>query len=234
MVSVEDATVARMSRDGLHFEILVDPDLALRFRKGEELSLESILAARDVYSDSKKGERVSTEDLEKVFKTHDIVVIAASILKHGELQLTTEQRRKFTEDKRKQISDMISKQGIDPKTKMPHPPQRIMNAMEQAKVHVDPFRAAQDQVNDVLAKVQEVLPISLERVEVAIRVPMSYAGKVSSAIREMAPVKSEEWKSDAWMAMIEIPAGMQSDIYDRLNSLTGGTIEVKIVKEHKV
>ena len=231
---VEDATTARMTRDGLHFEILVDPDLALRYRKGEELGIENILAAQFVYSDAKKGEKASGEDLKKVFKTHDIFVIASSILRHGELQLTTDQRRKFTEEKRKQIADIISKQGIDPKTKMPHPPQRIMNAMEQAKVHIDPFREANDQLKEVLEKVQEVLPISLERVEVAIRVPMSYAGKASSAVRSMAPVKSEEWRSDAWIAVIEIPAGMQSDIYDKLNSLTGGTVETKILKEHKV
>lgn len=234
MVSVEDATIARMTRDGLHFEVMVDPDLALRHRKGENVSIENVLASQFIYSDSKKGEKVSDDDLQKVFHTHDVFVIASSILKHGELQLTTEQRRKFTEEKRRQIADMISKQGIDPKTKMPHPAQRIMNAMEQAKVHVDPFKEARTQLKDVLEKVQEVLPIALERVEVAIRVPMSYAGKASSAVRSIAPVKSEEWKSDAWMAVIEIPAGLQSEIYDKLNSLTGGTVETKIIKEHKL
>ncbi len=234
MVSVEDATTARMTKDGIHFEILADPDLALRFRKGENIGIENILASQFVYSDARKGEKVSGEDLHKVFRTHDIYAIAASILKHGELLLTTEQRRKFTEEKRKKIADMISKQGIDPKSKLPHPPQRILNAMEQAKVQIDPFRDAREQINAVLPKLQEVLPISLERIEVAIRVPMNYAGKASSAVRSLAPIRSEEWRSDAWMAVIEIPAGMQSEIYDKLNSLTGGTVETKILKEHKV
>jgi ribosome maturation protein SDO1 len=234
MVSVEDATTARMTRDGLHFEILVDPDLALRYRHGEDQGIEGILAAQFVYSDAAKGEKVSGEDLKRVFRTQDIFAIAASILRHGELQLTTEQRRHFAEDKRKQIADIISRQGMDPKTRLPHPPHRIMNAMEQAKVQIDPFREAKDQLNDVLKRVQEVLPVSLERVEVAIRVPMSYAGKASSVVRSMAPVKGEEWRSDAWMAVIEIPAGMQSEIYDKLNSITGGTVETKILKEHKV
>ncbi len=234
MVSVDDATTARMSRDGLHFEILVDPDLALRYKKGEEMGIESILASQFVYSDAKKGEKVSDEDLEKVFKTRDVFVIAASVLKHGELLLTTGQRRKFTEEKRKQIADIISRQGIDPKTKLPHPQQRIMNAMEQAKVHIDPFREAKDQLKDVLEKVQEVLPVSIEKIEVAIMVPMSYAGKASSAVRNIAPVKSEEWKSDAWTAVIEIPAGIQSDVYDKLNNITGGTVQTRILKEHKL
>jgi ribosome maturation protein SDO1 len=111
---------------------------------------------------------------------------------------------------------------------------RIANAMREAHVHVDPFRPAKEQVKAVLEKIQEILPISLERIEVAIRVPIAYAGKASSAVREMTEVKKEEWTSDSWIAVIEIPAGMQGDIYDRLNKLTGGKVDVKIVKEHKI
>ena len=45
----------------------------------------------------------------------------------------------------------------------------------------------------------------------------------------MVPVKKEEWKSDAWLAVIEIPAGMQADIYDKLNKMTSGNVEVKVI-----
>jgi len=51
--------------------------------------------------------------------------------------------------------------GIDPKTGLPHPPQRILNAMDEAHVHMDPFRRAPDQVAGVLETVQEILHISL-------------------------------------------------------------------------
>jgi ribosome maturation protein SDO1 len=234
MVSVENATLARLSRDGLDFEILVDPDLALRFRKGEQVSIENVLASQSVFSDAKKGDRVPAESLEKVFNTTDVFTIAASIIKHGELQLTTEQRRHFVAEKKKQIANMISRQGMDPKTKMPHPAARIMNAMEQAKVSVDPFRPARDQLNAVLSRIQPVLPISLEMIEIALKVPIEQAGKASSEVRKIAPVKSEEWKSDSWFAVVEIPAGMQSEIYETLNRLTAGRVEVKILKEHKI
>lgn len=234
MVSVENATLARLSRDGKEFEILVDPDLALRFRKGEDISIENVLAAQDVFSDAKKGDRIPAESLEHVFKTTDIFTIAASIIKHGELQLTTEQRRHFVEEKKKRIANIISKQGMDPKTKLPHPPNRIMNAMEQARVSVDPFRPAKDQVNAALTKIQEVLPISLELIDIAIRVPIELAGKASSEVRKIAPVKSEEWKNDSWFAIMQIPAGMQSEIYETLNHITAGRVEVKILKEHKL
>jgi len=234
MVSVEKATLARLSRDGLNFEILVDPNLAFQFKKGVDVSIENVLVARDIFCDAKKGERVSAEHLQKVFHTTDIFTISASIIKHGELQLTTEQRRQFVMEKKKQIADIISKQGIDPKTKMPHPPNRIMNAMDQAKVCIDPFRPAKEQVNDVLSKIQPILPISIESVEIAVRVPIAHAGKASSEVRRIAPIKSEEWRGDAWIAQLEIPAGMQSEFYDILNKLTGGSVEVKILKEHKI
>lgn len=235
MVSIEDATLARLSRGGVTFEVMVDPDLALRFKKGEHApGMEEVLASQNVFLDARKGERAPEKDIEKAFGKADLFSVAAAIITHGELQLTTEQRRKFTEEKKRKIADTISRQGMDPKTKLPHPPQRIMNAMEEAHVHVDPFRPAEDQIKDVLAKIQAVIPIALERIEVAIKVPMSHAGKASSTIREIAPVKSEEWRSDSWVAVIEIPAGMQADVYNRLNRLTAGSVEVRIIKEIKL
>jgi ribosome maturation protein SDO1 len=234
MVSIEDATIARLSKGGFTFEILVDPDLALRLRKGEDIGIENVLASQEIFSDARRGDRIPGDELDKVFKSADIFTIAESIIKHGDLQITTEQKHRFAEEKRKEIAEIISRQGMDPKTKLPHPQQRILNAMEDARVNIDPLKPAKEQVNDILSKIQEVLPISLERIEVAIRVPMAHAGRANSEVRKMAPIKSEEWKSDAWTALIEIPAGMQSDIYDRLNRITSGGVEVKIVKEHKI
>lgn len=234
MVSVEDAVIARIEKRGEHFEIMVDPDKALELRKGKDIGIESVLAVNDVFKNSKKGERHSPEDLHRAFGTTDIFEVARKIIKEGEIQLTTEQRNKFAEDKRKEIASTIARQGLDPKTKLPHPENRILNAMKEAHVHVDPFKPAKEQVKQVLEKIQEILPISLERIEVAIKVPIEFAGKASSIVREITDVKKEDWTSDSWIVLVEIPAGIQGDIYDRLNKLTAGRVDVKIVKEHKI
>ncbi len=234
MVSVEDAVIARISKEGLEFEILVDPDKALEFKRGKEMNVEEILAVPEIFKDGKKGERANSEDLHKAFGTTDVFEIAKRIIREGEIQLTTEQRNRFIEEKKKEIANIISRQGIDPKTKLPHPVTRILNAMEEAHVVIDPFKPAKDQVKGVLERIQEILPISLERIEIAIRIPIEYAGKANSIVREITEVKKEEWTSNAWIAVIEIPAGIQSDIYDRLNKLTGGKVEVRILKEHKI
>lgn len=231
MVSIDKAVIAKIQRDGKIFEILVDPDLALDFRKGKQVSIENILAVREVFTNAHKGDRPSDEDMEKGFQTTDALAIAEVILKNGDIQLTTEQRRKLVDEKRLQIANTISKQGVDPKTKLPHPAQRIMNAMDEAKVNVDPFRPADVQIEDVLKKIESVIPISVERIEIAVKVPMEYAGKASSIIRTIAPVKKEEWKGDGWYALMEIPAGMQAEVYSKLNDLTHGQVEVKEVKK---
>lgn len=231
MVSVDKAVIAHIKKAGVLFEILVDPDKALEFKKGKEYAMENILAVNHVYTDSKKGEKAGEKELEKAFGTTDVFKIAAEIVRHGDVQLTTEQRRKMHEEKYRQIADIISKQGINPQNNLPHPPNRIMNAMEQAHVNVDPFKPAQDQVNDVLVKIQPIIPIRFEKVEVAVRIPIEHAGKAAAVVRHLAPIKKEEWQERYWIALIEIPAGMQADIFSRLNEITGGQAEVKVLKK---
>ena len=131
MVSVEKAVIARLHKKGVNFEILVDPDKSLEMKRGGAVAVEDVLAAQEIFKDAHKGERASAQDLEDCFSTADIMKVAEAIVKHGVIQLTTEQKHHMIEEKRKQIADIISKQGIDPKTKTPHPPQRILNAMDQ-------------------------------------------------------------------------------------------------------
>jgi ribosome maturation protein SDO1 len=231
MVSVEDAVIARISRGHESFEILVDPEMALRLKKGESVSIDRMLAVNQVFKDARKGERVSPAELERHFGTSDLLKVAEKILREGDVQLKTEQRREMVEEKRRQIAAIISKQGMDPKTRLPHPVQRILNAMNEAHVNIDPFKPANSQVKPVLEKIVEIIPISMDRVEVAVKIPTEFAGKASHIIREITDIKREEWKSDHWFAVIEIPAGMQGDIYEKLNSLTSGRAEVKLVKE---
>ena len=229
MVSIEDAVIARITKANEHFEILVDPVLALDFRKGKPVSIDNVLAAREVFKDARKGERASENELQDAFGTTDRLKIAENIIKNGDIQLTTEQRRKMADEKRKQIADMISKQGVDPKTRAPHPPQRILNAMEQAHADIDPFKPAAEQISSVLEKIRPIIPISIETMEVAVRIPIEFAGKANSMLRKMFALKKEEWKQDAWICVVEIPAGMQNELFDKVNSITSGKAEVKIL-----
>jgi len=66
---VDKVTVVRYSFAGEKFEILVKPDPALEFKLGKRKDVSSILVSDEIYSDSNKGTRASTEKLQKAFKT---------------------------------------------------------------------------------------------------------------------------------------------------------------------
>ncbi|MCD6383662.1 MAG: ribosome assembly factor SBDS [Thermoplasmata archaeon] len=233
MVSLDDAIVARWERDGNRFEVLVDPDVAFRIKRGEEVELtEDHFVIDAVFKDARKGEHASEHLLEEYFgEEADFLTIAEKILKEGEIHLTTEQRRKLKEEKENQIVTFLVKNCINPQTGAPHPPQRIKAAMEEAKVNVDPFKDVEEQVQEVLHALARVIPIRIEKVKVALKVPGELMGKIYGDVRGMGKILKEEWdKSGAWLCLVEIPAGMQGDFFDIINKKTHGEIETRIVK----
>ena len=231
MVSLDDAVVARLDSQGSHFEVLIDPHLAQMMRNGEDVDIEDLLAVEEVFKDSSKGDRASDEHIKKVFGTDDMGQIVRKIVMEGEIQLTTDQRRKMTEEKRKQIVTYIAHHAINPQLKAPHPPQRIENAMNEARVHVDPFKPVEAQVKDVLDAIKPLIPIRLEKTTVAVKLSADNYGKVYKDITDFGVIKKEEWTGAGfWIGLVEIPAGMQADFYDRLNNKTHGEVETRIIE----
>ena len=124
MVSMDDAVIARLEKGGKRYEVLVDPDL-VNIWKGdnESVSLDDLLATDEVWHDVKNGERPTVEKLEAVFGTTELETCVVKIINEGSIQLTTDQRKKMIEEKTRQVIADICMLGIDPQTKMPHPPQ---------------------------------------------------------------------------------------------------------------
>ncbi len=231
MVTVEDAIIARYTKDGKHFEILADPAIAYDLKEGKIVSLSRMLAANIIFTDAKKGTKAGTVDLQTAFATTDVEKISEIIVKKGELQLTTEFRRKKTEERRKQIATFISKHAINPQTKMPHPPDRILNAMDIAKVNVDPFRPAEQQIDDAIKALKTVLPISMEEAELNIEVSAQFAGRAYGMLKEYN-IQKEQWLANGSLIVkIAIPAGLKESVYRRINALTAGN--ARIVEEVK-
>jgi len=230
MVTLEDAVIARLEYFGEHFEILVDPDLAADFKRGKEIELDEILAVEEVFKDAKKGDKASEEAMLKAFNTTDITEAAAFIIKKGQVQLTAQQRKEMTEEKRKKIVATITREAINPQTKLPHPSRRIEIAMDESKIHVDPFKSVDEQVISVLKAIRTKIPIRFEKVQVAIRIPGDFTGKVYNIIPEFGKTKKEEWQQDgSWIAVVEIPGGMQDNFYEKLNEMTHGQVETKLL-----
>ncbi|MDO8647224.1 MAG: ribosome assembly factor SBDS [Candidatus Diapherotrites archaeon] len=229
MVKMEDAVIARFEHSGHKFEILVDPDLALLVRQGKSIDFESLLANEAVYKDANKGEEASEETVKKVFGTTDLKEIALKIIKDGEVQLTTDQRRRMHEQKRKEIIAFISSNAINPQTKAPHPAVRIENAMNEAKVQVDVFKSVQEQIPEILKEIRKLIPLSMDKLKVAVKVPAEFSGKAGPLLHKYAAIK-QEWQSDgSIVAVFELPVGMKNDLFNELNHLTHGNVETKIL-----
>ncbi|MEN4006479.1 MAG: ribosome assembly factor SBDS [Methanobacteriaceae archaeon] len=230
MVTLEDSVIARLEYHGEHFEILVDPDLASDFKRGKEIEVDKILAVEEIFKDARKGDKASEEAMMKAFGSTDPLEAAAIIIKKGQVQLTAKQRRDMQEEKRKKIIAKITREAINPQTKLPHPARRIEIAMEEVKVKIDPFKSVDEQANAVLKAIRVKIPIRFEKVDMAIKIPGDYTGKVYSVISEFGKTKREEWQADgSWIAVVEVPGGLQESFDRKLNELTGGRAETKIL-----
>ena len=232
MISLEKAVIAKLTKSGEKFELWVDPEKAMDLRTGKEIALEDLIASEEIFEDARKGLRAPREKINKAFGTNDLKNIAYTIVKEGEVQITTEQRKAMLDEKTKAIANIISKRGVNPQTNLPHPADRVLRAMEQAKVRIDFEKRVEDQIDDVLTKIQSIIPIKFEKVQIAIKIPPSFAGKACGVVRGFGTLVREEWAKDGgYICLIEIPAGMQPDIYNRLNDLTHGQAEVKVYKK---
>ena len=231
MISLDDAVIARLHKGEDHFEILVDPHAAEKLIEGKDVDILSSLAIDTIFKDSRKATHASQESLEKIFGTDDVETIVKEIILKGDIQLTTEQRHEMQEQKRKRIIDIIVKNAMDPKTKMPHPRQRIELAIEEAGIHIDPFKPVDEQVKLVVEALRPVIPISMEQVKISVKISSQYIGKAYGIARNFGVLEREDWQSDgSWIGVIRIPAGMQTDFYDKLNTVTKGNVETRILK----
>ena len=213
-------TIARITRDSEHFEILVKPQPAFSYRLGKITSISQVLVTENIFTDASKGTRASDERLQKAFRTTDPVKIAEIILKNGTLQLTTDQRRRLTEEKRKQIISFISRQCIDPKTNLPHPPLRIEKAMEQIHFSIDPFKEVEEQAKEIIKLLRPILPLKMEHMSVAVRIPPEHASKVYGTVKGFGTIRKEEWRADgSWSAVIEMPAGLYGPFLEKIGEM---------------
>ena len=215
MVSLDSAVIARMEKGGKRYEVLVDPDLVDQFKADpESVDIDQLLAIEDVFHDSKGGERPTAEAIENTFGSQDMFEITRIILERGNIQLTTEQRKKMVTQKRQAIIHNIASTAVDPKTKLPHPAQRIEIALDETRYPVDPFKSVEIQAAEVIDKLKPLIPLSFETMRLAFKIPGKSYGGASQVLRQYK--KKEEWLSNGdWVCVVEIPAAMKGDLISK-------------------
>lgn len=222
--------LARIKRNNKTFEISVDPQKAQDFKQGNA-SLAEALMSDEIFIDAKRGQLASAAELEEVFKTADKGAIAKIILMHGEIQTTSEQRNKEREDKRKRLVHKIHSLAVDPKTSLPHPPQRIEAALQEAKVHLKDHQTIDQQFEEILSKLRPIIPIKIEVKKLKVTLEAKFLGTCNAFIRTQKMLK-EDWTNEGhWQVTLEIPAGLVPDFIEQINGKTSGSAQVEFIKE---
>lgn len=231
MVDVDEAIIGRLESHGETFEILIDPRVVNLVRDGKEVDLSEHMVIDQIFRDARKGTKPEEKKIEEAFGTNDPLAIARHIILKGEVQLTTQQRKEMQESKRRRVVAIIARNAINPQTGAPHPPARIESAMEEARVHIDPFKSAESQVEGVLKVLRPMMPIRFDKVRIAVRLTGEQYGRCYDFISRSGKVTKEEWRSSgSWIGVVEIPAGLRDDFLGRLNEITKGDVDTKILK----
>ena len=216
--------VVRLKKGGENFEVVLsDPDRALELKQGKNIPVAEVINGNMIFKDAKKGEAAPTESMQKWLGTTDPLLGAEIIIKKGEFHLTAEQRKKIADAKRRQIINHIHENAIDPRTKSPHPVQRIELAMEQAKVQIDPTDKTEWLIEKVAKQLQSVIPLSFERARMRIKIPAKYAGSAYSAAKGRYKMQNESWLNDGSVQFeLDIIAGAKDKTVSFINQLTNG------------
>lgn len=225
--------IAKLKKSGETFEIVIDPDLAIKYAKGDKsIAIEDTVKSEGIFSDAKKGLLSSEHKIQEVFETKDFKVIADRILKTGEIQLSEEYRKQLIDAKKKKIIDYIHTNAIDPRTRLPHPVVRLERAFEEAKVHIDSFKSAEEQVPEIISKLKPVIPISISTAKFVMTVPAQYTGKVYPIIKKFDSSFKEKWENDGSLEVeTTVPGGLKEKFLEQVREKAKGNVKIKEIRD---
>lgn len=220
---------ARIKIKNIHYEILVDLDEALKVKAGKG-DITRALITPNIFADMKKGMHAGKADLKDAFGTEDAYQIAQKIIISGEVQKNQEYRDAERDAKVKQVLQLILRNSVDQNGR-PYTEERLKRALEEAHIHID-NRPPEQQLTEAIEKLQTILPIRLEKKRIRLTIPARYTGQAYGLLKDFK--ESEEWLSNGDLqTIIDIPAGMQLDFYDKLNAVAHGAIQSEEIKEKK-
>ena len=221
-------TTARIKKGGKHFEILVDLDEAMKVRKevpGNSLGAAVLTDA--IFHNVKSGEHAGANDLDIAFGTSDPMEVAEKIIKTGEVVRTAESMKSGHEIRYKRVVDFLVRNAVSPEGR-PYTPDRIMKALVEVHVNVK-NKPIDSQVSEILDQLSKVLPVKIEMKKVKLIVPAIHTGKAYGIVKEF--MIKEDWKNNGDLeVVVEVPAGLIMDFYDKINSATQGSVMSEEIK----
>ncbi|MHA1198225.1 MAG: ribosome assembly factor SBDS [Candidatus Heimdallarchaeaceae archaeon] len=230
-IDLRGKSIVRYEKHGRRYELLVNPRPAWLFLQDEEVEIDDIFESFVVYENLSRGSKATNDDLEVSFEGLTEREIAIKILKEGQLQLTADQRNEILKEKRIEIVDFIHIHCINPRENVPIPKDRIEKAILELGVNIDYKEEVKIQALEIINLLKPVMPIRLESVKLALKIPPSFTGSLYGSIRSAGELIQEEWQPDGSLAvLIQIPSGTQADFLEEVTSRTKGKAQVKVIE----
>lgn len=230
-IDLKGKSIVRYEKHGRRYELLVNPEPAWLFIQGEEVEIDNIFEVYIVYENISRGVKATQDDLDVAFEGLTDREIAIKILKEGKLKLTISQRNEILKDKRIEIVDFIHIHCINPRENTPIPKDRIENAILDLGVNVSYKDDVKSQALEVIDLLKPIMPIRLESVKLAVKIPPSYTGALYGFVISAGNLVQEEWLSDGSLAVVvNIPSGTQADFLEQITSKTKGKAQVKVLE----
>lgn len=209
------------------FEVSVDFDEAIKVQRGAG-DITKAMNSSTIFYNAKEGSIASQKDLMEAFQTTDMYVVAKTIIQKGELQRPQEFRDAEREARIKQVVALLVRNAVDQHGR-PYTEERLRRAIQEVHWNFD-NRPAEQQMNDLLEKLKTVIPIKVEKKRVKLIVPARFSSQVYGLLKDYK--ESEDWLPNGDLQVImNIPAGLQLDFYDKLNGITHGAVVSQEMKE---
>lgn len=229
-VDLGEFTLVRYKVKGYRFEIVVDPELAWKYKQGDEIPLDDIFEGFTVFENFSKGLKAAEFDLNDAFETGNERDIAKIMLDKGELQITQEMRKRFLAEKTKEIIDFLVVHTINPKTKAAHTPARIEKAMNEAGIRISRTEDTKEQAVKIVKQLASIIPISMEVATIEFILPATLAGSMFSFFHEAGEVLNETWGNNGSLTVtIQVPAGVQAQIMEEVADKTKGKAQIRVL-----
>ena len=222
-------TIARLRSGKLTFETMVDLDSAIKLKKGEAVDINEVIRDNFVYTDQKKGMRAGNDELENVFGTTNLQEIVEKIVKKGDIEVTQDFRDEQIENKKKQIIEFLRNNSMDSRSRRPYTPDILESAIKESGVRID-NKPVEKQIQGIIENLKKVIPIIIETKKLKVKIPAQHTGKAYGLVQEYK--EKEEWLNDGSLEVVlNIPIGIQSEFYDKLNGITHGSAMTSEIKE---
>jgi len=102
--------------------------------------------------------------------------------------------------------------------------------MDQIRYPIDPYKPVEEQARDIVKLLRPILPLKIEQVIVAVKVPAQYSARAYGSVKTLGTIKREEWRGDgSWYGELELPAGSYASLLTKLGDVTKGSGEAKII-----